>query len=184
MVAEGLTHGANDGRRLVTFTFDDGPFPETAPTVLRILDQHRIRGTFFFIGKYLDGDDKHAIETRMWAKRISDAGHLVGNHTLDHKLLTSLSHAAALSEIDDSAAAIERATGKRPVLFRPPYGEVDPWLQAALRERHLDLLLWNIDVEDMKKDRPRRDRRNGAARRSSNTRAAASSCSTTCTGRR
>jgi peptidoglycan/xylan/chitin deacetylase (PgdA/CDA1 family) len=154
MVAEGPTHAPGDGRRLVTFTFDDGPFPETAPTVLRILDQHHIRATFFLIGSYLDGDDKRAAETRMWARRIADAGHLVGNHTQDHKLLTSLPHAAALAEIDDAAAAIERATGKRPLLFRPPYGEMDPWLEGAVRERKLELLLWSIDVEDMKRSEP------------------------------
>jgi peptidoglycan/xylan/chitin deacetylase (PgdA/CDA1 family) len=154
LLAEGPAHAPDDGRRLVTFTFDDGPFPETAPTVLRILDQHRIRAAFFFIGEYLEGDDKHAIESRMWARRIADAGHFVGNHTRDHKLLTSLSHAAALSEIDDSAADIERATGKRPFLFRPPYGQLDPWLEGALRDRKLDLQLWSIDVEDMKKTEP------------------------------
>jgi peptidoglycan/xylan/chitin deacetylase (PgdA/CDA1 family) len=154
MVAEGPTHAPNDGRRLVTFTFDDGPFPETAPTVLKILDQHKIRATFFFIGEYLEGDDKHAVETRMWAKRIADAGHFVGNHTRDHKLLTSLTHAAALADIDDAAASIERATGRSPVLFRPPYGELDPWLEGVVRDRKLDLLLWSIDVEDMKKDDP------------------------------
>src|SRR6202042_1777198 len=35
-----------------------------------------------------------------------------------------------------------------------PYGEMDPWLQAALSERRLELVLWSIDVEDMKKDDP------------------------------
>jgi peptidoglycan/xylan/chitin deacetylase (PgdA/CDA1 family) len=150
----GVEHQTTCGRRLITFTFDDGPFPETAPTVLRILEQHRIRATFFFIGSYLEGDDKHAVETRMWARRIAEAGHFVGNHTFDHKLLTQLPHAAQLAEIDDSAEAIERATGKRPILFRPPYGEVDPWLEGTLRDRHLELLLWSIDVEDMKKSDP------------------------------
>jgi peptidoglycan/xylan/chitin deacetylase (PgdA/CDA1 family) len=154
LVAEGPAHAANDGRRLVTFTFDDGPFPETAPTVLRILDQHRIRATFFLIGKYLTGEGEHADETRMWAKRIADAGHYVGNHTMDHRLLPQLPHAQALQEIDDSAAAIERATGKRPVFFRPPYGEMSPFLEAAAKDRHLDMMLWNIDVEDMKKQDP------------------------------
>jgi peptidoglycan/xylan/chitin deacetylase (PgdA/CDA1 family) len=154
LLAEGPTHAPGDGRRLVTFTFDDGPFPETAPTVLRILEQHHIRASFFLIGSYLDGDDKHAVETRMWARRIAEAGHFVGNHTRDHKLLTSLPHAAQLAEIDDAAASIERATGKRPLLFRPPYGEVDPWLESALSERKLELLLWSVDVEDMKRTEP------------------------------
>jgi peptidoglycan/xylan/chitin deacetylase (PgdA/CDA1 family) len=152
LISEGPAHPPGDGRRLVTFTFDDGPFPETAPTVLRILDEHRIRATFFFIGEYLVGDDRRAIESREWARRIAAAGHLVGNHTFDHKKLTALSHAAALAEIDDSAAAIERAVGKRPYLFRPPYGALDDWLEDALRDRHLELLLWNIDVQDIKED--------------------------------
>ncbi len=154
MVAEGPAHAPTDGRRLVTFTFDDGPFPETAPTVLRILEQHRIRATFFMIGEYLVGTDHHAVETREWAKRIADAGHYVGNHTMDHKELTSLSRAAALAEIDDSAAAIEKATGVRPFLFRPPYGAMNPFLEGAVRDRHLELMLWNIDIEDMKKQDP------------------------------
>jgi peptidoglycan/xylan/chitin deacetylase (PgdA/CDA1 family) len=154
LLAEGPAHAPGDGRHLVTFTFDDGPFPETAPTVLRILDQHRIRATFFLIGSYLDGEDKHAVETRMWARRIAEAGHFVGNHSRDHKLMTSLPHAAQLAEIDDAADSIERATGKRPFLFRPPYGEVDPWLEGALSERKLELLLWSIDVEDMKQTDP------------------------------
>jgi peptidoglycan/xylan/chitin deacetylase (PgdA/CDA1 family) len=154
LLAEGPAHGPRDGRRLVTFTFDDGPFPETAPTVLHILDEHHIRAAFFLIGGYLEGGDRRAVETRDWARRIASAGHFVGNHTFDHKILTGLPHTAALAEIDDSAAAIERATGTRPWLFRPPYGAVDAWLEQTLRERHLELLLWNVDVEDIKREDP------------------------------
>jgi peptidoglycan/xylan/chitin deacetylase (PgdA/CDA1 family) len=154
MVAEGPAHAHDDGRRFVTFTFDDGPFPETAPTVLKILEQHRIRAAFFLIGEYMVGDDHHAVETRAWAKRIAEAGHYVGNHTMDHKELTALPRAAALAEIDDSASAIERATGVRPFLFRPPYGSMNAFLEGAVRDRHLELMLWNIDIEDMKKQDP------------------------------
>jgi peptidoglycan/xylan/chitin deacetylase (PgdA/CDA1 family) len=154
LIAEGPAHAPRDGRRVVTFTFDDGPFPETAPTLLRILSEHKIHATFFFIGQYLSGNDRRAVESREWAKRIAAAGHVIGNHTLHHKILTGLSHAAALTEIDDSAAAIERATGARPCLFRPPYGALDRWLEHALRERNLDLLLWNIDVQDIRRADP------------------------------
>ncbi len=150
LVAEGPARPFNNPRRLVTFTFDDGPFPETAPTVLHILDLHRVRAAFFFVGEYLEGDGPRAVESRLWARRIADAGHFVGNHTMDHKDLTALTHGAALAEIDDSAAAIERATGRRPLLFRPPYGALDPFLESALRDRHQELVLWSIDVEDMK----------------------------------
>lgn len=154
LLAEGPFHRPRDGRRLVTFTFDDGPSPETASTLLRLLDEHRIRAAFFFIGEYLVGDSRRAVESREWARRIAAAGHYVGNHTYDHRRLTALSHTAALAEIDDAASAIERATGARPWLFRPPYGALDPWLERALRDRSLDLLLWNIDVDDVRRTDP------------------------------
>lgn len=154
LLAEGPLHPPRDGRRLVTFTFDDGPSPETAPTLLRLLREHRIRAAFFFIGEYLVGSDRRAAQSREWARRIAAAGHYIGNHTFDHRRLTALSHSAALAEIDDAADAIERATGLRPWLFRPPYGALDPWLEGALRDRHLDLLLWNIDVDDIRRSDP------------------------------
>src|SRR5262245_35253823 len=42
VVAEGPAHRPNDARRLVTFTFDDGPTPEVTPEVLAILKKHRV----------------------------------------------------------------------------------------------------------------------------------------------
>ena len=152
LLAEGPARLPTDGRRLVTFTFDDGPFPETTPVVLRTLARHQVKAAFFFIGRYLDGDDPRAIASRETAKEVVAAGHFVGNHTHDHSLLTSLSHAQALAQIEDGASSIERAIGKRPVFFRPPYGQVDPWTQDRLRERGAELVLWSVEVGDMKRD--------------------------------
>ena len=59
-----------------------------------------------------------------------------------------------LSQIDDGAASIERATGVRPILFRPPYGELDPWGAHLVRERGLELVLWSVEVGDMKREDP------------------------------
>ena len=42
MVAEGPAYRPGSGRRLVTLTFDDGPFPETTPAVLRVLAKNNI----------------------------------------------------------------------------------------------------------------------------------------------
>jgi len=79
-------------------------------------------------------------------------GHLVGNHTHDHERLTVLSRAEVLAQIDEGAFSIERATGKRPVLFRPPYGQLDAWTSDRLRERGAELVLWSIEAGDMKTD--------------------------------
>lgn len=149
LLAQGPHHPAGDGRRLVTLTFDDGPFPETTPTVLRLLSRHKVRATFFLIGRYLDGDRERAVLSRGVATSIVSEGHLLGNHTHDHELLTTLSHARALAQIEEGALSIERATGKRPLFFRPPYGQLDAFGSDVLRRSGTELVLWSVEVSDM-----------------------------------
>ncbi len=148
-LAEGPHREPGDNRKLVTLTFDDGPFPETTPKVLDLLARYDVRATFFVIGRYLDGTDERSIATRGVLRRIASEGHLVGNHTHDHALLTAISHTQVLDQIDRGAASIERTIGKRPILFRPPFGQLDDFGQEAVRARQLDVLLWNVEAQDM-----------------------------------
>jgi peptidoglycan/xylan/chitin deacetylase (PgdA/CDA1 family) len=149
LLAEGPAPAPGDGRRVVTFTFDDGPFPETTPTILEILARHHIRATFFWIGRYLDGEDDRAVTTRAVARQVAAAGHYIGNHTRDHAQLTTLSRRQVLDEIDSCSRSIERVVGVHPTLFRPPYGAIDPWTSDALRKRGMDLVLWSVEAADM-----------------------------------
>lgn len=152
MVAEGPRHDPGDHRRLVTLTFDDGPGAKTTPAVLRLLRRHKVKATFFVIGSYLEGDGGRAQTARTNLRRVAAAGHLVGNHTNDHALLTSVSRTQVLEQIDRSASAIEKTLGRRPTLFRPPYGALDAFGESAVRERGLDLVLWSVEKDDMKRD--------------------------------
>jgi peptidoglycan/xylan/chitin deacetylase (PgdA/CDA1 family) len=151
-LAEGPHREPGDKRRLVTLTFDDGPFPETTPRVLELLERYGVHATFFVVGRYLDGDGERARASREVLKNVVAAGHLVGNHTHDHSLLTSISHTQALEQIDRGAASIERVTGKKPTLFRPPFGALDDFGQDAVKERGLDVILWSAEVQDMERD--------------------------------
>ncbi len=151
-LAEGPHRRPGDRRRLVTLTFDDGPFPETTPKVLDLLQKYDVRATFFVIGQYLDGSGERAQASREVLKKIVAAGHLVGNHTHDHALLTNVSHTQVLSQIDRGAASIERAIGYKPILFRPPFGGLDEFGQEAVRARGLDVILWNVEAADMARD--------------------------------
>jgi peptidoglycan-N-acetylglucosamine deacetylase len=150
LLAEGPYHEPGDGRRLVTFTFDDGPFPETTPVFLKILARHGVRATFFWIGNYLDGDEDRAVKSRAVARDVVAQGHFVGNHTHDHQRLTARARAEVLAQIDEGALSIERAVGKRPPFFRPPYGQLDAWTSERLRERGAELVLWSVEAGDMK----------------------------------
>jgi len=151
-IADGPHRRPGDKRRFVTLTFDDGPFPETTPKVLELLAKHGVHATFFVIGRYLDGEGERAVASREVLKKTAAAGHLIGNHTHDHSLLTNITHTQVLDQIDRGASSIERVIGKRPLLIRPPYGQLDDFGQAAIRDRGLDILLWNIEAKDMERD--------------------------------
>jgi peptidoglycan/xylan/chitin deacetylase (PgdA/CDA1 family) len=148
LLAEGPAR-APEGPRLVTLTFDDGPDPDTTHEVLSLLDRHHVRATFFFIGRYLDGQKPRARASRRAAREIAAAGHLIGSHTHDHDLLTTDPHSKVLDQIDDGIASIQRAIGRRPDLFRPPYGQIDEFGEQAITERHLGLVLWSVEAGDM-----------------------------------
>jgi peptidoglycan-N-acetylglucosamine deacetylase len=149
LLAEGPSHAEGDGRRLVTLTFDDGPFPETTPVVLKVLERHHVHATFFWIGRYLDGPSDRAVRTREVAEEVRDAGHLIGTHTHDHVRLVGVSHADVLGQIDRGMSSIQRAIGIRPSVFRPPFGQLDSYGEAIARERGLTLVLWNVETQDL-----------------------------------
>ena len=152
LLAEGPEPQAGDGRRYVTFTFDDGPFVETTPAILRVLDQRKIRASFFVVGQYLEGTDVRAVRARKVLADMARAGHVVGNHTLNHKLLTTLAPSEVASQIDEDSALIAQATGAAPRYFRPPFGQLDATGRELLRERGLELVLWSVEAEDMRSD--------------------------------
>lgn len=154
LLAEGPEPQAGDGRRYVTFTFDDGPFVETTPAILRVLDQRKIRASFFVVGQYLEGSDVRAVRARKVLRDMARAGHVVGNHTLNHKLLTTLAPGEVASQIDEDSALIAQATGAAPRYFRPPFGQLDGAGRELLRERGLELVLWSVEAEDMRNDDP------------------------------
>lgn len=152
LLAEGPVRSDENRRRLVTFTFDDGPSTETTPAVLKTLDRYGVRASFFLIGRYLDGDEPHFAQNRELARKIVAQGHLVGNHTHDHALLTSLSRTDALRQIDAGEASIQHAIGKTPILFRPPYGGLDPFAEEVLRRRGAELVLWSVEAGDWSRE--------------------------------
>ncbi|MDX6593872.1 MAG: peptidoglycan-N-acetylglucosamine deacetylase [Gaiellales bacterium] len=122
---------------LVSFTFDDGPSPQT-PLILDLLREHGGRATFFVLGESVDGREE------ILARTIAE-GHEIGNHTF--------SHPHAMQRTDDELAhdiaRCQRMLSHQPTLFRPPYGE-EPIRMARIAEarRLPTTVLWSIDPSD------------------------------------
>ncbi|MGW6464704.1 polysaccharide deacetylase family protein [Streptomyces rubiginosohelvolus] len=99
--------------RIVFLTMDDGA--EKDPELLRMMTELDIPYSAF-VSDYVINDDYG------YFKKMQQRGVTISNHTLNHRYLPGLSHAEQKREICGQQEKILKHYGKRPTLFRPPYG--------------------------------------------------------------
>ncbi|MEU0744251.1 polysaccharide deacetylase family protein [Streptomyces sp. NPDC006134] len=137
---EPLLRVSGRGRTMV-LTFDDGPDPRYTPDILDTLAEYEVRAMFFVCGEMADGN-------KDLLARMADDGHVVGNHTWSHPLLTRLTRRRIRREMERTCDVIEEAYGERPLWFRAPYGA---WNRAAFQlgaELGMEPLAWTVDTLD------------------------------------
>jgi peptidoglycan/xylan/chitin deacetylase (PgdA/CDA1 family) len=130
-----LVRGRTD-RPVVALTFDDGPAGCFTERILDVLREHRVPATFFVCGR-------NAERLPELVRRMKAEHHAVGNHTYSHPLLYLMPKKKMADEIDRTQALLERITGSRPSLFRPPYGARWFGLFSVLRARGLATVMWS-----------------------------------------
>jgi peptidoglycan/xylan/chitin deacetylase (PgdA/CDA1 family) len=138
LIGANLTSLPGDAARRgeACLTFDDGPDPEVTPRVLEMLDRAGARATFFCIGR-------RAAAHPDIVREIVQRGHRVENHTHTHPNLFACYPPWGLRrEIQHAQDALERAAGRRPLLFRAPAGFRNPLLDWVLHRSGLSLLSW------------------------------------------
>lgn len=129
----------NPNGKMVALTFDDGPGPYT-DRLLKCLKNNRAVATFFLVGTSI-GNYKDTI------KRMDKQGCEIGNHTMEHPQLSSLTSDGIQAQIEGTNSKIRAITGHGATLVRPPYGAYNGTVQANAK---LPLILWSIDTLDWK----------------------------------
>jgi peptidoglycan/xylan/chitin deacetylase (PgdA/CDA1 family) len=119
----------------VALTFDDGPHPRGTPATLATLERLGVWATFFLVGEQVRRDPALAAE-------IVAAGHEVGVHCDRHRNLLRLSPAQVHEDLVRAETAIVSATGRKPRLYRPPYGVLTTAALVHARRRRWQPLLW------------------------------------------
>lgn len=123
---------------MVALTFDDGPDPSTTSSILDTLKQHDAVATFFVIGNRVH-DNADLL------KRMIAEGNEIGNHSLSHKRLTTLSGQELQYQIEKTQAAVKAVTGVEPVFVRPTYGSYNDELKQHIG---MPMILWSLDTRD------------------------------------
>jgi peptidoglycan-N-acetylglucosamine deacetylase len=126
----------------IALTFDDGPHPEWTPRLLDVLDELRVRATFFVIGE-------RAAEHPRLVRCIVDAGHVLGNHTMRHPVhLAAMPPHLVRREIGEAQDAIAQAAGQSATVFRAPQGSWSRTVLRLAREAGLEPVDWGVDPKD------------------------------------
>lgn len=133
-----------EGKKLIAFTFDDGPNTKTTSRLLDGIKEFDARVTFFVLGSRVANNADVL-------KRAYEEGNKIGSHTYNHLNLLLLDDATILSEINSTNEEIEKVIGIRPDILRPPYGNINIHIKSLA---NMHIINWNIDTEDWKlKDR-------------------------------
>lgn len=135
----GVRRRRDDG--YVSLTFDDGPHIGTTDLVLDMLNELKVRATFFCVG----GNARAHPEL---LRRMASEGHTVGSHSLTHPYLEQLGQRAIYYEFAAGRREVETALGSPSRLFRPPHGHVQLSTAPLSRSLRLRTWLWSVDPED------------------------------------
>lgn len=121
--------------RVIYLTFDDGPSCASTREILDVLDREAVKATFFCIGKNVQRYPE-------LYQAIIDAGHRVGNHTMNHANGFKLCTKKYLKSISDASKLVTSN------LFRPPYGRIKPWQIRALGKLGYKVVMWDVIAWD------------------------------------
>ena len=129
------------GTRQIALTYDDGPNDPHTLRLLEILARQEVHATFFMIGRYVQQRPEIALE-------VIKAGHVVGNHTFTHPLLTLRSASEIRRELSNCRAALRDSVGEHSNLFRPPFGGRRPAVLHIAQQLGLEPVMWNVTGYD------------------------------------
>ncbi|KIL46413.1 polysaccharide deacetylase family protein [Jeotgalibacillus campisalis] len=125
----------------IALTFDDGPDKMITPQILDILKEKGVPATFFVVGEQVSYYPQ-------LAKRMVEEGHTIANHTWDHPELSKLYTSQVIQQITSTNEIVEKITGVKANLFRPPYGDYTSADALVFDKLGFKNILWSVDTID------------------------------------
>jgi probable sporulation protein (polysaccharide deacetylase family) len=134
----------NPQKPMVAFLINVAWGNEYIPGILKVLNKHQTRATFFFDGSWVKKNPE-------LAKMILEEGHEIGNHAYSHPDLQQRSEAETIEELKKTNDVIKENLGVKPRWFGPPSGSFNQVTVNVTNQLSMNTILWTVDTVDWKK---------------------------------
>lgn len=127
----------------IAISFDAAWGSDKTESILKILDEHKIKANFFLVGMWVDKNEE-------LVKRIDEQGLEIGTHSNTHPDFVKLSAEQMELELSTSKKKITNVTGKEVKLFRAPFGSYNNQVLSVAEKQNLKTIQWDVDSLDWK----------------------------------
>ena len=131
----------NDKDKFVYLTFDEGYEAGYTSDLLDILKSNDVKAAFFITGHYLNSHPE-------LVQRMIDEGHIVGNHTVNHKSMPDLDDNKIKEEIMNLHTAVYEKFNYEMKYIRPPMGEFSERTLEIIRNLGYRTTMWSLAYDD------------------------------------
>ncbi len=132
----------NTAEKTIYLTFDEGYENGYTSKILDVLKSKGVKAAFFVTKPYIESQPA-------LIKRMTDEGHIVGNHSAKHLSSPTLTDSQLKQELDSTAEAYKAVTGKdMPKYFRPPMGEYSERTLAVTHNMGYKSIFWSFAHKD------------------------------------
>ena len=131
----------NKDKKFLYITFDEGYEAGYTKQILETLKKNNVKATFFITAHYVNTEPD-------LVKQMIDEGHIVGNHTVNHKCMPELSEEELKKEVMDLHTSIYQKFGYDMKYLRPPKGEYSEKSIAYTNSLGYKTVMWSFAYED------------------------------------
>lgn len=145
----GISIGNKDSKKIY-LTFDCGYEAGYTEKILDALAENDVKATFFITAHYLNTAENIV-------KRMIEEGHIVGNHTVNHKCLPNITDDEIKKEIMNLHNAVYEKFGYEMTYFRPPKGEFSERVIDIVSNLNYTTVMWSSAYDDWDESKQNRE---------------------------
>ena len=131
----------NSESKTIYMTFDEGYEAGYTNQILEILKENDVKATFFLTAHYINTQEE-------LVKQMIEEGHIIGNHTVNHKSMSSLTEEEIKKEVMDLHQSVYEKFGYEMKYIRPPKGEFSEKTLQVTNSLGYKTVMWSFAYED------------------------------------